>query len=140
MASIREKYGAVMMDVAWALFELRMHADPALDPNVVWSGITSQYLGIVPHPEWSLWAMRGQLIESPGYMMNYALGAMIAADVRAKVREQRGPFTTADSRLYDWLSERLYRYGRERSSREVLEDFLGRPLSADALLADLERR
>ena len=140
MASIREKYGAVMMDVAWALFELRMHADPALDPNVVWSGITSQYLGIVPHPEWSWWAMRGQLIESPGYMMNYALGAMIAADVRAKVREQRGPFTTADTRLYDWLCEQLYRYGRERSSREVLEDFLGRPLSADALLADLERR
>jgi hypothetical protein len=139
-ASIREKYGSVMMDVAWALFELRLHADPSLDPNVVWSDITSRYLGMVAHPEWSWWAMRGQLIESPGYMMNYALGAMIAADVRARVREERGPFTTANVELYDWLCERLYRFGQERSSREVLEDFLGRPLSAGTLLADLERR
>lgn len=139
-ASIREKYGSVMMDVAWALFELRMHANPGLDPNVVWSDITSKYLGIVAHPEWSWWAMRGQLIESPGYMMNYALGAMIAADVRERVREQRGAFTTADTRLYDWLCERLYRFGQERSSRDVLEGFLGRPLSANALLTDLERR
>lgn len=140
MASMREKYGSVMMDVAWALFELRMHADPSLNPNVVWSEITSRYLGMVAHPEWSWWAMRGQLIESPGYMMNYALGAMIAADVRARVREERGPFTTANPELYDWLCEQLYRYGQERSSREVLESFLGRPLSAGALLADLERR
>lgn len=140
MASIREKYGSVMMDIAWALFELRMHANPGLDPDVVWSDITSRYLGIVPHPEWSWWAMRGQLIESPGYMMNYGLGAMIAADVRARVREQRGAFATADTKLYHWLCERLYRFGQERSSREVLEDFLGRPLSAEALLADLERR
>jgi len=139
-ASLREKYGGVMMDVAWALFELRMHADPSRDPNVVWADITSQYLGIVAHPEWSWWAMRGQLIDSPGYMMNYALGAMIAADVRARVQAQRGAFTTADSRTYDWLCQRLYRYGQERSSQAVLEGFLGRPLSAAALITDLERR
>lgn len=140
IASVREKYAGVMLDVAWALFELRMHADPARDPNVVWADITSQYLGIVAHPEWSWWAMRGQLIDSPGYMMNYALGAMIAADVRARLRAQRGPLTAADDRTYDWLSERLYRFGQERSSREVLEDFLGRRLGADALIADLQRR
>jgi hypothetical protein len=139
-ASLREKYGGVMLDVAWALFELRMHADPARDPNVVWADITSHYLGIVAHPEWSWWAMRGQLIDSPGYMMNYALGAMIAADVRARVRSQRGPLTTTDTRTYDWLCERLYRFGQERSSREVLEEFLGRRLSAGALIADMQRR
>jgi hypothetical protein len=139
-ASLREKYGGVMLDVAWALFELRMHADPARDPNVVWADITSQYLGIMPHPEWSWWAMRGQLIDSPGYMMNYALGAMLAADVRARLRTERGSLTAADTRTYDWLCDRLYRFGRERPSREVLEAFLGRRLSADALIADLQRR
>jgi hypothetical protein len=139
-ASIREKYGGVMLDVAWALFELRMHAAPARDPNIMWADITSQYLGIVAHPEWSWWAMRGQLIESPGYMMNYALGAMIAADVRARIRAERGSLTTADSRAYDWLCDRLYRFGRERSPREVLEAFLGRRLSSEALITDLQRR
>jgi hypothetical protein len=140
MASMREKYGAVMLDVTWALFELRMHADPTRDPNALWSDLTSQYLGIVPHPEWSWWAMRGQLIDSPGYMLNYALGAMVAADVRARIREQRGGFTSPNPGLYDRLARGLYRFGREKSSREVLEDFLGRPLSARALLEDLARR
>ncbi|MBL8960185.1 MAG: hypothetical protein JNJ98_10050, partial [Gemmatimonadetes bacterium] len=88
--NLREKFGSVMMDVAWALFELRMHADPMRDPNQEWTAITQRYLHIAPHPEWSWWAMRGQLIESPGYMMNYALGAMVAADVRARLREVVG--------------------------------------------------
>ena len=34
----------------------------------------STYLGIAPHPEWSWWAMRGQLVQEPGYMANYAVG------------------------------------------------------------------
>jgi Zn-dependent M32 family carboxypeptidase len=84
--------------------------------------------------------MRGQLIDSPGYMLNYALGAMVAADVRARIREQRGGFTSPNPGLYDRLARGLYRFGREKSSREVLEDFLGRPLSARALLEDLARR
>ncbi len=127
------------MDIAWALLEVRLHRDPAADPNVVWTDLTRRYLGIVPHPELSWWAMRGQLIDAPGYMMNYAAGAVIVADVRARARALRGPFTKADPAWYPWLSERLYRFGLERSSKRVLDDFLGRPLSPDALLADLAR-
>jgi hypothetical protein len=137
--SLREKYGSVMMDVAWALFELRMHEDPARDPNATWTGITERHLRIAPHPELSWWAMRGQLVESPGYMMNYALGAMVAADVRAKVKADRGGFLSGGTRLYDWLSDHLYRFGRERTSRQVLEAFLGRGVRPGELIRDLER-
>jgi hypothetical protein len=137
--SLRGKYASIMMDVAWALFELRMHADPGADPNATWSNIAADYLRITRHPEWSWWAMRGQLVDSPGYMMNYALGAMIAAEVRARIVETRGPLHAANDRTYDWLSERLYRWGLERTSRNVLETFLGRRLSASGLLEDLSR-
>jgi len=40
---------------------------------------------------------------------------------------------------YDFLSQHLYRFGLERPARAVLADFLGRPVSKDAILADLRR-
>ena len=136
---IRARYAAIMMDVCWSLFEIRMHADPKADPNAVWTAITSQYLRIRPHPELSWWARRGQLIDLPGYMSNYAIGAIIIADIRARVIAQHGSFDRGDSSWYGWVSPRLYQYGLARSSKQVIEDFLGRPLSPDALLADLAR-
>jgi hypothetical protein len=137
--SLRGKYSSVVMDTAWSLFEIRMHRDPAADPNRVWTELTSEYLHVVPHAELSWWAVRGQLASSPGYMVNYGIGAIVAADLRARARELRGPFSRPDRAWYGWLSERLYRFGLERSSREVLEGFLGRPLSPRALLDDMSR-
>ncbi|MEO6446598.1 MAG: hypothetical protein ABIZ91_02120 [Gemmatimonadaceae bacterium] len=137
--SQRAKYGAIVMDVAWALFELRMLRDPSSDPNAEWTAITREYLHIVPHPELSWWAQRGQLVESPGYMMNYALGAMVTAELRQKVREARGTFSQPNEGMYRWLSDRLYQWGLERPSREVLQGFLGNSLGAEALIADLGR-
>jgi len=137
--SLRAKYASIVLDVAWALFEVRMHREPSADPNQVWSAITHDYLHVVPHPELSWWAMRGQLVDSPGYMMNYALGAIVVADLRARCRELRGAFSNPDPGMYAWLSERLYRFGLERSSRAVVEEFLGRPVRPAALLDDLGR-
>jgi Zn-dependent M32 family carboxypeptidase len=105
----------------------------------VWTQITSQYLRIKPHPELSSWARRGQVVDLPGYMSNYAIGAIIIADIRARLIAQHGDFALGDPTWYAWLAPRLYRYGLQKSSREVIEDFLGRPLSPDALLADLAR-
>jgi hypothetical protein len=138
-ASLQARYGGIVMDLAWALFEIRMQRDPALDPNEVWADVTREYLRIRPHPELSWWAMRGQLIDSPGYLLNYAVGAFIVADLRATIRARHGSFTTGDSTWYSWVSERLYRFGLERSAPEVLTGFLGREVSPDALLADMGR-
>ncbi len=137
--SLRAKYASIVLDLAWALLEIRVHRTPDADPNLIWSEITSRYLHIRPHPEWSWWAMRGQLIDGPGYLVNYALGAFLVADMRARVAERWGPFTRADSTLYPHLSETIYRFGLERPSRRVLEDFLGRPARPDALLEDMKR-
>lgn len=139
--SIRSKYSGVVLDVAWALFEMRVHDDPAADPNGVWTEITHRYLRVKPHPELSWWAMRGQLVDSPAYLMNYAFGSILTADLRARTVVLRGgkPFTDGDPSLYPFLCERLYRFGLERPSRLVLEDYLGRPLSPRSLLEDMER-
>jgi hypothetical protein len=136
----RAKYFGVAMDACWALFEARLQGNPSLDPNALWADITSRYLRVVPHPELSWWAMRGQLISVPGYLVNYALGAFIAADLRARITASLGDAALGDSTWYGFVRERIYRFGLERSSLRVMEDFLGRPLSADALLADLRRR
>lgn len=138
-ASLRAKYSGIMFDMAWALFELRVHREPSADPNLLWTAIARDYLGIRAHPEWSWWAMRGQLVDGPGYLVNYALGAFLVADMRGAIASARGPAAWSDSSLYPWLSERIYRFGLERPSREVLEQLLGRPLEPDALLADLAR-
>ena len=137
--SLRALYSGVMLDVAWALFELKMLRAPGTDPNVLWSEITSHYLHILPHPELSWWALREQLVDKPGYMVNYGLGAVLTADMRQHIREALGPFDTGDPRWYPWVGEHLLRYGSERDSRTLLQDFLGRPVSPQALLNQIQR-
>jgi hypothetical protein len=138
-ASLRALYASVMLDVAWALFESRMLRDPATDPNALWTDITSRYLHIVPHPELSWWAVRVQLVDLPGYMVNYGLGAVVTADIRQRVRQKIGGFDTGNRRWYPWLSENLLRYGSERETPALLRKFLGRPVSPDALLSQIRR-
>lgn len=137
--NLRSRYAGIALDVAWSLFELRVYADPAADPNAVWTDITGRYLHVKPHPELAWWARRGQLLESPGYMLNYGLGAILAADMRARALELRGAATGDDPGYYAWLSERLFRFGREKSSGDVLLAFLGRAPDPRALLADMRR-
>ena len=138
-AAMRERYAAVALDAAWALFEIELHRDPDRRPSDVWTEITSDWLGIARHPEWSWWAMRGQLVQEPGYMANYAIGAVIAADLRAALRRDRGDWVGGDPGWYRDVSERLYRFGRERSSGEVVRGVLGRAPAVDALVAEIER-
>lgn len=133
----RAQYGIAMLDVAWGLFDVRMLQDTSRDPNAVWTEITSRYLHIAPHPELSWWAQRVQLVDSPGYMVTYALGAALTADLRARIAAGIGPFDTGNPRWYPWLRDELLAEGARRSSSETLARFLGRPPSTDAILAEL---
>ena len=137
--AIRCRYAGVMLDTAWALLEIRLNADPDRSPNEVWTSITSEYLGIAPHPEWSWWAIRGQMVQESGYMANYAVGAVLADDLRGAISAARGDWIDGDPGWYDWLTEHVYRFGLERSAGEVLRDVLGRAPNEDALLAEIAR-
>ncbi len=135
--TIRSRHAQTVLDAAWTLLEIRQHADPDRPANDIWTEITSTWLGVKPHPEWSWWAIRGQLIQEPGYMANYTIGAVLSADMRAAIRSARGGWLDGDPGWYGWVSERLYRFGLERSPAQVLHDLLGRAPTAAALLAEL---
>jgi Zn-dependent M32 family carboxypeptidase len=112
---------------------------PQTDPNALWTEITSRYLHIVPHPELSWWAVRVQLADLPGYMVNYGFGAILTAEMRQHIANALGPFDTGDPRWYGWLSEHLLRYGSERDTRTLMQDFLGHAVSPLALLEQIHR-
>jgi len=138
-ASLRSLFSSVMLDVAWALFECLMLRSPTADPNTVWTDITSRYLHIVRHPEISWWALRGQLVQMPGYMVNYGLGSVLTADIRQHTLEGLGSFETGNPQWYSWTSERLLRFGEELDALALLKQFLGRPVSPKALLDQIRR-
>ena len=137
--SLRALHGSVMLDVAWSLFEIRMLHEPASDPNAVWTAITSEYLKIKPHPEVSWWAVRVQLVSRPGYMVNYGLGSVLTAEMRAAIASDIGPFDAGNARWYPWLTGMLLVFGSERSTKRLMQDLLGRPPSPEALLEQLRR-
>ena len=137
--SLRAQFGGVILDVAWSLFELRMLRDPSSDPNAVWTEITSRYLHIKPHPEVPWWAMRVQLGEEPGYMINYGLGAVLTAEIRQRTIEAIGPINAGNPKWYGWTSEQLLVFGSERDTKRLMQDFLGRPLTSAAVLEQLRR-
>jgi hypothetical protein len=137
--SVRGLHAGTILDAAWGLFEMRLLADPSRRPNDVWTEITSTFLGIAPHPEWSWWAIRGQLVQEPGYMSNYAIGSVITAAIRARILESRGPWLDGDRGWYGWMRDHLFRFGLERPSGEVVTAFLGGPPTVEPLVAALSR-
>jgi hypothetical protein len=72
-------------------------------------------------------------------MMNYAVGAMLIAALRARTVERHGAWITGDPSWYPWVAGTLFRYGLERSTRDVVEEFLGGPVTPAPLLKDMGR-
>lgn len=134
-----ERYGGALLEACWALFEAELHRSPQRRPNDVWSEIVADGLGVEPHPEWSWWAVRGQLIDGPGYLANYALSALTAAAIRGRLRELRGDWSTGDPGWYPFMAAHLLRFGAERAPADLIAGLLDGPLSAEPLLADLDR-
>jgi hypothetical protein len=129
----------VMLDVAWGLFELRMLRDADADPNLVWTEITNHYLNILPHPELAWWALRVQLVDEPGYMINYGLGAILTADLRDRFHRAVGDFDAGNPRFYSYAAAHLLKSGAAVETPDLLRSFLGRPVSTAPLLAEISR-
>jgi hypothetical protein len=137
--SLRCRHADVALDAAWTLFEIKQHHDPARLPNDTWTEITSTWLGIARHPEWSWWAIRGQLVQDPGGMSDYVIGAVLAAALRDAISTAIGGVAEGGTSWYPWVSEHLFRFGASVPSGEQPAGVLGGPPSADALLAQIER-
>jgi Zn-dependent M32 family carboxypeptidase len=72
-------------------------------------------------------------------MVNYGLGALLTAEMRARTAEVIGPFDTGNPRWYDWLSGQLLQYGSQRDTQRLLQELLGRSPAPDALLEQIKR-
>jgi hypothetical protein len=59
--------------------------------------------------------------------------------LRQRIRESLAPMEPGDPRWYSWISRRLLASGEERQTPDLLREFLGRPVSPDALLAQIRR-
>ena len=71
-----------------------------------------------------------------GYFPSYFIANITAAQLAAAMNEQLGDMHTlmadgAFDEIHAWLSQRIYRYGSLYSSRELIENACGRPLSSD---------
>jgi hypothetical protein len=83
--------------------------------------------------------VRVQLVDKPGYMVNYGLGAIITADLRQRIIRQLGPFDSGEPRWFGWLADNLLKSGEEQPTAVQLRQFLGRGVTPQALLDDLRR-
>ena len=68
-----------------------------------------------------------------------AMAQMGKSALRARTVERHGPWVPGDASWYPWVSRALFRYGLERPTREVVEEFLGGPVTPGALLKDMAR-
>src|SRR5580765_2227701 len=59
--------------------------------------------------------------------------------MRQHISEALGAFDPGNPRWYGWVSEHLLRFGSERDTRTLMQDFLGRPVSPQALLEHIHR-
>ena len=73
-------------------------------------------------------------------MANYAIGAVLTAAMRARIRDARGDWLARDDPgWYPWVREHLLRFGLERRSGDVVRDLLGGSPTPDALVAEIRR-
>ena len=70
-------------------------------------------------------------------MINYGVGAMLTAEMRKRTRDAIGEFDAGNPEWYPWTSEHLLEFGAEFDTAQLLERFLGRPLSASALVEEI---
>ncbi len=80
-----------------------------------------------------------------GYFPTYTVGAMIAAQLAARLREDLPDWSGQWQRgelgpTRDWLHERIWTQGSRRPMKALVEAATGQPLSADAYLTHLRRR
>ena len=136
---LRGRYGGIVLDMAWALFEVRMLRDPRADPNQVWTTLTRDYLRIRRAPGALLVGDAGPARGRAG-LHDELRGGRPAhrGDPRSHPGAARA-VRDGDSTWYAWVAPRLYRFGLEKKTEDVVKEFLGGPVTPAALLRDMGR-
>lgn len=80
-----------------------------------------------------------------GYFPTYALGNIFSAQLYARAKEEITGFDILLASgnwlpIKDWLTEKIHRHGNFYSSRELMANACGQPLSAEVFLQELQLR
>ncbi|GLX71466.1 carboxypeptidase M32 [Paenibacillus glycanilyticus] len=118
----------------------------AADLPAIWNDKYKEYLGIVPpnnaegvlqDVHWSGGAF--------GYFPSYSLGNMYAAQIADTMERELDGFWNLVGRgellpIKEWLTERIYKYGKLKSPSELIQGISGKPLDPQHLVNYLERK
>lgn len=118
----------------------------AADLPAIWNDKYKEYLGVTPSTDaegvlqdvhWSGGAF--------GYFPSYSLGNMYAAQIADTMeRELQGMWTLVGSGdllpIKQWLTERIYKYGKLRSPSELIQGVTGKPLDPQHLVTYLTNK
>ncbi|MUT65364.1 carboxypeptidase M32 [Paenibacillus sp. NEAU-GSW1] len=118
----------------------------AADLPAVWNDKYKEYLGVTPPSDaegvlqdvhWS-----GGMF---GYFPSYSLGNMYAAQIADTMEKELPGFWELVGRgelhpIKDWLSERIYKYGKMRTPSELIRSITGKPLDPQHLVNYLENK
>lgn len=118
----------------------------AADLPALWNDKYKEYLGVVPTSDadgvlqdvhWSGGAF--------GYFPSYSLGNMYAAQIADTMERELAGMWTMVGRgdlhpVKEWLTERIYRYGKLRSPSELIQSVTGRPLDPQHLVSYLTKK
>ncbi|OBZ17442.1 MULTISPECIES: carboxypeptidase M32 [Bacillales] len=118
----------------------------AADLPAIWNEKYKEYLGITPPNDaegvlqdvhWSGGAF--------GYFPSYSLGNMYAAQIADTMeRELQGFWSNVESGelhpIKEWLTERIYKYGKLRTPSELIQSVTGKPLDPQHLVTYLTNK
>ncbi|MBD2869853.1 carboxypeptidase M32 [Paenibacillus arenilitoris] len=118
----------------------------ASDLPAIWNEKYKEYLGITPPSDaegvlqdvhWSGGAF--------GYFPSYSLGNMYAAQIADTMERELDGFWSLVGRgelqpIKQWLTERIYRYGKLRTPSELIESVTGKPLDPQHLVTYLTNK
>ncbi|AWB44899.1 carboxypeptidase M32 [Paenibacillus sp. CAA11] len=112
----------------------------------VWNEKYQQYLGITP-PNHGLGVLQDVHWSggSFGYFPSYSLGNMYAAQFANTIRKEIPNFDELVSKgefapIREWLTAKIYRYGKSRKPAELVRDITGEDLNPDYLADYLEQK
>lgn len=118
----------------------------AADLPAIWNEKYKEYLGVTPQSDaegilqdvhWSGGAF--------GYFPSYSLGNMYAAQIADTMeRDLQGFWSLVGEGnllpIKQWLTERIYKYGKLRTPAELIQGITGKPLDPQYLVSYLEKK
>ncbi|WP_310829109.1 carboxypeptidase M32 [Paenibacillus pedocola] len=112
----------------------------------VWNAKYQEYLGITP-PSNALGVLQDVHWSGGdfGYFASYSLGNMYAAQILNTLRKELPEFDSliAEGNLLpikEWLTEKIYRFGKSLTPSQIIEQVTGEPLNPDYLADYLEAK